>query len=459
MKLPFGLGKGTPREPSDTGTGAGQANDTNAATADAAATTVFPTSEGGRAEPQKVGAPRGRGRRSTRTDKTEATDTGTAAGAATTADAPHSMTSGTADPETTVLPEASTASGPQAEADAQDTATDRAASTPAAGAADAGADKPVTTSATHNESTDASGRSTAAAGAAGASGAAGAAVAAAGAGAGAMAAPDKPGDADSTTIDFADSAAHETDQDRMNPNSTEAFSTAGNDTTAFPAAGAGFGEDYTAAPYAYDDQLGPQEATPAAAAEAAPARRGTADFGRFALRVVVGAFLLLHALRIVFGTFNGPGTDAFGLILADSGFSDSSLLATVMGVAMLVGAVLLILGLATPLAAAVLLAVVALSALALIAAPGSFTLLGGSDLSGAPSGGLEIHVLYGVALFALLFTGGGRWGLDFSRKYATAPRFSGLIWLILAIAAVALVWYFLHGGNPLADASGAAAAQ
>lgn len=446
MKLPFGLGKGTPREPSDTGTGAGQANDTNAAAADAAATTVFPTSEGGRAEPQKVGAPRGRGRRSTRTDKTEATDTGTAAGAATTADAPHSMTSSTADPETTVLPEASTASGPQAEAPAPDTATDLAASTPAAGAADAGADKPVTTSATHNESTDASGRS--------AAGAAGAA-----AGAGAMAAPDKPGDADATTIDFADSAAHETDQDRMNPNSTEAFSTAGNDTTAFPAAGAGFGEDYTAAPYAYDDQLGPQEATPAAAAEAAPARRGTADFGRFALRVVVGAFLLLHALRIVFGTFNGPGTDAFGLILADSGFSDSSLLATVMGVAMLVGAVLLILGLATPLAAAVLLAVVALSALALIAAPGSFTLLGGSDLSGAPSGGLEIHVLYGVALFALLFTGGGRWGLDFSRKYATAPRFSGLIWLILAIAAVALVWYFLHGGNPLADASGAAAAQ
>lgn len=228
------------------------------------------------------------------------------------------------------------------------------------------------------------------------------------------------------------------------PNATAVYDTAG-----MAQAGYGGNQDMGGGAAAYGFGAG----SAAAGTVEVPASRGTADFGMFVLRLIVGALLLLHSLRIVFGLFSGPGIDNYAAILADSGFTHTGVLATVIGVTQLIAAALLILGLATPLAAATLWGLVALSALTLIAAPGKFTLLGGSDLSSSLSGGIEIHILYLVALAALLFAGGGAWGLDFGRKWATAPKWSGALWLVIVVIIVGVAWYLTNGANPLRDAA------
>lgn len=227
-----------------------------------------------------------------------------------------------------------------------------------------------------------------------------------------------------------------------------------NATTAFPTAA----HDYADAPYTHDEYADDATAVGAGAVGARTAtekpRRGTADLGLFLLRIVVGALLGLHALRIVFGLFGGPGIDGMSEVLLSAGFDSATTpLTYVYGIAALVGAVLLILGFATPFAAGVLLGFVGVGALMALGAPGSSTILGGSDLSGASGNGLELHILYAVALVALLFAGGGKWGLDAGRRWAAAPRWSGFVWIVVAVVVVGLIWYFLNGTNPLGAGS------
>jgi len=237
----------------------------------------------------------------------------------------------------------------------------------------------------------------------------------------------------------------------VNPQSTPEQAT-----TAFPMAGADYG--FVDAPEddaAYADSVhGANHGSDYGTVGAAPAekpRRGTADFGLFVLRIAVAALLGLHGLRIAFGLFDGPGTDGMAEVLSSAGFDSATTpLAYGLGAAALVGAVLLILGLVAPLAVTILLAFVALSALIALGAADSTTILGGSDLSGAPGGGLELHIVYAAALVALLFAGGGKWGFDAGRKWAAAPKWSGFAGIIVAAVAVGLIWYFLNGTNPIA---------
>lgn len=224
-----------------------------------------------------------------------------------------------------------------------------------------------------------------------------------------------------------------------------------NQTTAFPTAGYNYADfDDNTQAYDYDGADGAVAPTETATPAPRPVR-GTADLGLFILRIVVAGLLGLHSLRIVFGLFGGPGFDGMEEVFSGAGFDQAQALVYGFGIVELVAAVVLFVGLLTPVGATVLLALVGLSAALTLSAAGGSTILGGSDLSGAAGGGLELHILYAAALLTILFAGGGRWGLDAGRKWAAAPKWSGFLGIIIAVAAVVGIWYALNGGNPVSS--------
>lgn len=206
-------------------------------------------------------------------------------------------------------------------------------------------------------------------------------------------------------------------------------------TRAFPTDSGG----YDPAPLPFGDQ--PTTVQPAPRDEVS--RRGTTDLALFLLRLVVGVLLALRGLQKLFGLFGGPGIDGFAQVLSDAGFSQATALAVAGGAIELVAGVMLIVGLATPVAAAGLLGLVGL---------GIALRLTGDDpvpLLGDTTRGLETSVLYATALVTLLFAGPGRWSADRRWRWSHRPRFSGVIWLLVAVIAAVAVWYLLNGTNPL----------
>lgn len=217
-------------------------------------------------------------------------------------------------------------------------------------------------------------------------------------------------------------------------------------TTAFPAAGptdysqfAESGGYDVSAPLPYGDQ--PTTIAPAPRDEIGP--RGTIDLGLFILRVTVGVLLTLHGLQKLFGIFNGPGIDGMTQILTESGYDQARTLAIAGGAVELVAGVMLIIGLATPVAAAGLLGLVGLGLTITLSGNESVPLLGETTR------GLEPAVLYAAGLCALVFTGPGRWSVDRRWGWSHRPRFSGVVWLVIAAVIAALIWYFFNGANPL----------
>ena len=157
---------------------------------------------------------------------------------------------------------------------------------------------------------------------------------------------------------------------------------------------------------------------------------GGADFGLLILRIVLGATLGAHGLQKVFGLFGGPGIAEFARILGDQGYtSQTTVLAWVGGITEIAGGAMMILGLFTPVAAGALLAISA-NAVYLTHTEGFF-LKGGQ--------GFEYYaVLAGVAL-ALLFTGPGRVAIDVNTPWRRRPVPFGIVFLILAAAAVVVL--------------------
>lgn len=217
-------------------------------------------------------------------------------------------------------------------------------------------------------------------------------------------------------------------------------------TTAFPAAGV---TDYSqfAESGGYDVSaplpFGNEPTTIAPESRHAVGPRGTMDLGLFILRVTVGVLLTMRGLQKLFGLFNGPGIDGMAQILTEAGYDQARVLAIAGGAVELIAGVMLVIGLAAPVAAAGLLGLIGLGI--------AITLTGNEPvpLLGATTRGLEASVLYAASLLALLFTGPGRWAVDRKWGWSHRPRFSGLIWLLLAAVIAALVWYFLNGTNPL----------
>ncbi|WP_245551054.1 DoxX family protein [Nocardia paucivorans] len=170
-------------------------------------------------------------------------------------------------------------------------------------------------------------------------------------------------------------------------------------------------------------------------------RRGTLDFGLFLLRVILGATFLYHGLQKLTGWFHGPGLDGTRDMMEQGGWDRPSLATALLTAGEVGGGVLLVLGLATPLAAGAVLAVI------LDAWAWKQGMHPGLQYKAGPGAVEYESVLAGIATVVIL-TGPGRWSLDRGRSWATRPGIGSFVVLVLAIAAAVATWWYLHGGNP-----------
>jgi putative oxidoreductase len=148
---------------------------------------------------------------------------------------------------------------------------------------------------------------------------------------------------------------------------------------------------------------------------------GGLDFGLLLLRLLIGGTFVAHSLQKLFGLWGGLGIDGFARYLAGFGFTQATLLSWVTGIGELVGGVLLVLGLFTPVGAAAVLAVAA-NVIYLKWHAGFFD----------PPVGFEREALLAVGAFALLFTGPGRLSLDRPTPWGRRPVPLGLFMLLVA---------------------------
>ena len=160
---------------------------------------------------------------------------------------------------------------------------------------------------------------------------------------------------------------------------------------------------------------------------------GGLDFGLLVLRVVVGAIVGVHGLQKIFGAFDGPGVQGFAKFLGGQGFRYTTELTYLTGWTEIVGGGFLILGLLTPLAAAGVLGVLA-NAAYLKHGQGFFV----------QTGGIEYELTLAASSFALMFTGAGRFSMDIGRSWSRHGGISGIVGLIVAAGASALVLIFAH---------------
>jgi len=190
----------------------------------------------------------------------------------------------------------------------------------------------------------------------------------------------------------------------------------------------------------------PGERSKAARRRTAENRRGTLDLGLLMLRLVVGAIFLYHGLQKLTGWFHGPGLDGTRDMMAEGGWDHATLSTILLVVGEVGGGALLILGLATPLAAGAVLAVI------LNAWAWKQGMLPGFQFNSSVPTGVEIDTILAGTAVAVILTGPGRLSLDRSRGWATRPYIGSVSVLLLAVIAAALTFWYLHGGNPLTGA-------
>lgn len=171
-----------------------------------------------------------------------------------------------------------------------------------------------------------------------------------------------------------------------------------------------------------------------------PLRRGTTDLGLLVLRVTIGAVFLMHGLQKLTGWWGGPGLDGIESMMDRGGWDQPLATGVLLMVGEIAGGALLILGLASPLAAGALLAVgIDAWLFRQVASPG---------LQYFNPDGPELETVLVAATTSLILTGPGRISLDGGRGWATRPAFGSFFVLLLAVAAATCTWIFLHGGNP-----------
>ncbi|TQM31285.1 DoxX family protein [Nocardia bhagyanarayanae] len=187
----------------------------------------------------------------------------------------------------------------------------------------------------------------------------------------------------------------------------------------------------------------PNEPSKAVRRRTAENRRGTLNFGLFLLRLVIGGTFIYHGLQKLTGWFHGPGLDGTRDMMADGGWDHPSLATVLLVAGELGGGILLILGLATPLAAGAVLAVI------LTAWAWKQGMIPGFQYKGSVPSGVELETILAGTAAALILTGPGRWSLDRNRGWSTRPAWGSSAALLAALLAAAATYWYLHGGNPL----------
>lgn len=180
------------------------------------------------------------------------------------------------------------------------------------------------------------------------------------------------------------------------------------------------------------------------AAKTRPTRRplawnGGTDVGLLLLRFGVGGTFFAHGMQTVFGLWGGSGIAGFARTLDGYGFQQTTTLSWVTGITDLVAGAFVVLGVATPLAAAGLLAIMINSIL---------LKFGNGFFVGSPAGGnaVELDVVLGLAAAAIVFTGPGHVALDKGRAWHRRPASWGVLCLVVGVAAGVLVYVLLRRG-------------
>lgn len=173
-------------------------------------------------------------------------------------------------------------------------------------------------------------------------------------------------------------------------------------------------------------------------------RRGTQHLGLLILRVGLGVVLGAHGLQKLFGWWGGSGLGAFKNSLSDVGYHHADILAYVSAGGEIVSAVLLVIGLFTPLAAAGALAFLINGLLAAISVKPHQ-----HNFSYFLPEGHEYQISLIVMAVAVILAGPGRYGLDAGRGWAYRPFIGSFVALVGGVAAGIAVWVFLKGGNPI----------
>lgn len=148
--------------------------------------------------------------------------------------------------------------------------------------------------------------------------------------------------------------------------------------------------------------------------------------GLLILRVALGALLTGHGTQKAAGWFGGPGLAAAARLFDQWGFSPGLPLAALAAACELTAGLLLIAGLATPLAAAI-----TIGTMSAAAAPNARNGLW------AARNGFELPLVYGITGTALGFTGAGTYSVD-HLIHTPAGAAAGIAAVLLGIAASAL---------------------
>ncbi|NUS44804.1 MAG: DoxX family membrane protein [Mycobacteriaceae bacterium] len=171
-----------------------------------------------------------------------------------------------------------------------------------------------------------------------------------------------------------------------------------------------------------------QITSPAESAGTVGTRDSALDIGLLAVRAVFGGLLAIHGSQKLFGWFDGWGWDATTASFEEMGYNPGKLFGTLAGLTELGGGLLLLLGLATPLAAAAVIGTM----INAMNATWSGGVLAGTEHGHAP--GAEFAFLFAVAAAAIAFTGPGRYSLDHGRPWQR----HGIAWGSAAIALAAI---------------------
>ncbi len=135
---------------------------------------------------------------------------------------------------------------------------------------------------------------------------------------------------------------------------------------------------------------------------------GPGDLGLFILRLAIGGIFAAHGAQKAFGWWGGPGPVAWRANIERMGIRPSAFWAPLSVAGELVGGLLLVLGLAMPVATALLIAQ-------------SIVIIGHSHLARGfwnRSGGFEFPLALGAAVVALVGTGPGLLALDEGLRFA-----------------------------------------
>jgi putative oxidoreductase len=127
------------------------------------------------------------------------------------------------------------------------------------------------------------------------------------------------------------------------------------------------------------------------------------DLGLLLLRIALAAILLMHSTQKSLGWFSGLGLDKQGAVFHNLGHRPGRQMALLAAVCEAAGAVLVVLGLATPLGAAVLAGTMIVAGMTLTMAKGTVWNV---------AGGGEYPLVLATVAVILGFTGPGAWSGD-----------------------------------------------